>query len=63
MNLCEDRHDKKYLITYKPAKGGTYTPKWMVCENCVENKRCFGSEELILSIEKVDPDQIIIPAY
>jgi len=53
MNRCEDRHEKKFMITYKPAPGGQYTPKWMVCSNCVENKHCFGDEELILSIEKI----------
>jgi hypothetical protein len=53
MNRCEDRHEKKFLITYKPAPGGLYVPKWLVCENCVDNKRCFGDEDLIQSIEKV----------
>ena len=53
MNRCEDRHEKKYMITYKPAPGGQYTPKWMVCSNCVENKHCFGDDDLILSIEKI----------
>lgn len=51
MNACEDRHEKKYIITYKPAKGGQHSPKWMVCENCMENRKCFGDEELIQSVE------------
>lgn len=49
MNICEERHDIKYVITYKPAKGSTYAPVWHVCENCYENKRCFGSEDEIES--------------
>jgi len=53
MNYCEDRHEKKYMITYKPAPGGSYTPQWMVCTNCFENKHCFGDDHLILSAEKV----------
>ena len=50
MNRCEDRHEKKYKIVYKPAPGGTYEPEWLVCELCME-KNCFGSEDLIKSVE------------
>jgi len=50
MNLCEDRHEPKYQVTYKPAPGQNYTPVWLVCESCLENKRHFGSDELVLSI-------------
>ena len=50
MNVCEERHDPKYQITYKPAKGGEYIPVWLVCESCMENKRHFGSDELIETV-------------
>ena len=50
MNVCEDRHEPKYQITYKSAKGGEYTPVWLVCESCMENKKYFGSEEEIESV-------------
>lgn len=50
MNICEDRHEPKYLVTYKPAKGGKYAPKWLVCENCMENRKFFGSQEIIQSV-------------
>ena len=50
MNVCEDRHEPKYQITYKSAKGGEYTPVWLVCESCMENKRHFGSDEEIESV-------------
>ena len=50
MNVCEDRHEPKYQITYKSAKGGLHTPVWLVCESCMENKRHFGSEDVIESV-------------
>ncbi len=50
MNVCEDRHEPKYQITYKPAKGRVYTPEWLVCESCMENKTHFGSEEEIHTV-------------
>ncbi len=50
MNVCEERHDPKYQITYKPAKGGLHIPVWIVCESCMENKKCFGSDELIETV-------------
>ena len=50
MNLCEDRHEPEFKVTYKAAKGTTHTPEWLVCSNCLENKRHFGSEDLVESI-------------
>ena len=50
MNRCEDRHEEKYKVTYKPAKGHNYSPVWLVCENCYE-KRQFGSDIYVESIE------------
>ena len=50
MNQCEDRHESKYRITYKPAKGQAYCPQWLVCEQCYD-KRHFGSDDLIQSVE------------
>jgi hypothetical protein len=47
MNFCEERHEPKYQITYKPAKGGQYIPVWLVCESCMENKKHFGADDLI----------------
>ncbi len=47
MNFCEERHEPKYQITYKPAKGGKYNPVWLVCESCMENKKYFGNDDLI----------------
>jgi len=51
MNQCEDRHEPKYRITYKAAKGNRYAPKWLVCEACFENKSPFCNESDIQSIE------------
>jgi hypothetical protein len=50
MNICEEKHEPKYQVTYKPAPGGQYIPVWLVCESCMENKRHFGSEEQIESV-------------
>jgi hypothetical protein len=50
MNRCEDKHEPKYKITYKPAKGNDYCPVWLVCEPCYE-KRPFGSDEYVHSVE------------
>ena len=50
MNQCEDRHEVKYKITYKPVKGQNYCPEWLVCEHCYE-KRPFSSDEYIQSIQ------------
>ncbi len=51
MNFCQERHEPKYQITYKPAKGGQYIPVWLVCESCMENKKHFGSDSLIDAVE------------
>ncbi len=50
MNCCEERHEPKYKIKYKSAKGSNYSPVWLVCEGCKENKNYFGSKEGIESI-------------
>jgi len=50
MNVCEDKHEPKYQITYKPGKGGVNSPVWLVCESCMENKTYFGSEEEIENV-------------
>lgn len=50
MNICEDRHELKFKVTYKPALGRRYCPVWLVCEQCFE-KRHFGSDEYVESIE------------
>ena len=50
MNICEDRHEQKYQITYKSAKGSKYAPVWLVCEACMENQDCFGSKEQVESV-------------
>ena len=59
MNVCDDRHEVKYQITYKPAqskyythtKSNNYKPVWLVCASCMETKDHFGSEDEIVSIE------------
>lgn len=50
MDNCYDKHDQKYLITYKPTKQGTRTPQWAVCEWCYETKRCFNNPNEIESV-------------
>ena len=52
MNLCEDRHEPKFKIIYKPAKGQAYCPEWLVCEQCYD-KRHFGSEDIVQSVEEL----------
>ncbi len=62
MNICEDRHEPKYQITYKSstpkyqavldsATSEKYTPVWLVCEDCMENKECFGTQDDIEIME------------
>ncbi len=58
MNQCEDRHIPKYKITYKSAKGHNYRPEWLVCEHCYE-KRPFGSDDYIDSIEKISSKIVV----
>ncbi len=50
MNKCEDRHEIKYQITYKPAKGGMHAPVWLVCESCMDKKH-FGTDSEIQNIK------------
>lgn len=56
MNICEDNHEPKYQVAYKPSLGGKYTPVWLVCENCMENKKYFGSADIIKSVKKYTED-------
>ncbi len=62
MNVCEDSHEPKYQITYKSSTpkyqavsdfvtSEKYTPVWLVCEKCMENKECFGAHDEIESVE------------
>ena len=62
MNICEDRHEPKYQVTYKSAQpkyyapfesvtSRSFAPVWLVCDLCMENKQYFGSED---EIEKVE---------
>ncbi len=51
MDICDERHDLKYQITYKSAKRGEYTPVWLVCANCMENKKHFGSDDEVVSVK------------
>jgi hypothetical protein len=57
MNLCEDRHEPKFKITYKSAPGHNYYPVWLVCEQCYE-KRHFGSDVYVQSVDLL-PSKII----
>lgn len=50
MNRCEERHKSKYQIKYIPSKGCNFSPTWLVCEECKENKKYFGSVDIIESI-------------
>ncbi len=50
MKICEEGHDTKYVVTYLPAKGTRNFPEWFVCESCMANKRCFSSEQEIVSV-------------
>jgi len=62
MNFCEYRHVPKYQVTYKSSKpryqtalesvtSEKYNPVWLVCESCMENCECFGSQDEIDTIE------------
>jgi hypothetical protein len=53
MNFCDERHETKYLVTYKPAEGSRYSPVWQVCESCLELKNHFGSDDIIQSVSKL----------
>ncbi len=50
MDYCYDRHNHKYLITYKPAPNGTRTPQWSVCDYCYETKKCFNDPQEVESV-------------
>ncbi len=54
MNLCVEEHVPKYKVTYKPSDGGEYIPIWLVCEACMEKKKCFGSEDEIVFVETLE---------
>jgi len=47
MNICDERHEPKYHIIYKSATCGGYHPEWLVCESCMANRNCFGSDQEI----------------
>ncbi len=51
MEVCDVRHESKYQIIYHSAKGSNYNPVWLVCDSCMENKRCFSDKTQIKSIE------------
>ena len=53
MNICEDRHEPKYQVTYKPAKGNLHSPVWLVCELCFETKP-FSSDDYVESIRTLE---------
>ncbi len=59
MNVCEDKHEPKYQITYKSAKGGEYIPVWLVCENCMENKKQFGSDDEVVSVKDINMNSLM----
>ncbi len=54
MNLCVEEHVPKYKVTYKPSNSGENIPVWLVCESCMENKKCFSSEDEIAIIETLE---------
>ncbi len=51
MNICDEHHTQKFMITYKSAKGRDIHPLWLVCGMCMQNKSCFGSEDEIYKVE------------
>jgi hypothetical protein len=53
MNICEERHTPKYEVTYKGVNGSRYNYVWLVCPTCLENKKCFGDKDQILSVMAV----------
>lgn len=52
MDTCNKSHTPMFKIRYRPAKGSSYEPEWLVCENCHE-KKYFGTEDDIVHIEKI----------
>jgi len=53
-NQCDERHEPKFKITYKPTPGQVTRAIWLVCSNCFKSKSFFGDKNLILSIEEID---------
>ena len=51
MNICVEHHHPKFKITYRGSEHGTYMPVWLVCDVCMQNKLCFGSEDEIERVE------------
>jgi len=51
MNVCVEHHKPKFQITYKSAEGRNDRLVWLVCDICMQNKICFGSDD---EIEKVE---------
>lgn len=51
MEQCDIRHDPKYQVKYMSAKGSNHSPVWLVCDSCMDNKRCFNDKEQIESVE------------
>jgi hypothetical protein len=54
MNLCVEEHVPKYKVTYKPGNAGENIPVWLVCEYCMEKRKCFSSEDEIAFVETLD---------
>ncbi len=54
MNLCVEEHVPKYKVTYKPAKEGQYIPVWLVCEECLDRRKCFGSDDEVVFVEPLE---------
>ena len=50
MDYCYDRHDHKYLVTYKPTQNGGRCPQWTVCDYCYETKKCFNDPVQVESV-------------
>jgi hypothetical protein len=55
LNICDERHEPKYQVTYKGAKRTNQnTPVWLVCEDCIGNKDCFSTGILVQRIKSVN---------
>jgi len=50
MDYCYNRHDHKYLITYKGTRTSSRLPQWMVCEYCYNNKEIFNDPQQVESV-------------
>ena len=51
MNVCVEDHIPKFQITYKAAKDSHYNPVWLVCDFCMQDKKCFGSDDEVVKVE------------